>query len=241
MTMNFEQRPYSGTNFRPRPEVFIDNEMRTVIIATPWGQRSAARTTVERMREYLVLTTEDSEATSPYQRLSCLSTPANNLRVAALLANEALYRHDNQTEYHNGVELFAGTLTDNEYVWLQIGFPQVLLSRRGCGLQMLGAQMDLAADMSEGGELLPALPQHLLGLDSSLNLVINSFRYQQGDRLILLSHSQLPASLYQMESQQINLDSLAGALAKDRADSAFWLGILDFGDALKNESLVELT
>lgn len=226
MALRFEERSYSGNTFRPRPEIHLDPQSNLLIVATPWGSRSAARKVIDRMTDYLSLARDDKEATSPLQRLSCLSSQANNLRVAALLANEVLYRDDNQNEYKSGVELFAASLDENEVVWLQAGNPQILLGRGDRSLLPLGSQIDLAFDMSEGTELLPPLPSQLLGLDSSLNLTINSFRARAGDRIVLLSHSHLPRSVFDLKVQDMNLDGMSRTLASVHPDLAFWLGIL---------------
>jgi hypothetical protein len=229
MNLNFDERPYSGKTFRPRPEIHLDPQAKLLIVATPWGSRAAARKVIERMNEYLSLAREDNEATSPFERLSCLSTQANNLRIAALLANEALYREDNRTEYRSGVELFAAQMTDNEVDWIQAGNPQILLSRRGRSLIPMGSQLDLSADLSEGSEILPALPSHLLGLDPTLNLNVNGFRARSGDRLVLLSHSQLPEVVFSMKENDVNVENLSRQLARMNPDLAFWLGILSVG------------
>lgn len=237
MGFNFEERPYSGRSFRPRPEIHLDPQTSTLIVATPWGARSSARKVIESMTDYLSMAREDREVTSPFRRMSCLSNQANNLRIAALLANDALYRDDNLREYKSGVELFACVLNENELVWLQSGNPQILLARPGRGLLPIGSQVDLSFDLSERGDLLPPLPTQLLGLDSSLNLNINSFRARVEDRLILLSHSHLPEVLFKDFSGTPSLDSLSRELARSQPDLAFWLGILEITEISSKEGL----
>lgn len=231
MALKFEERPYSGRTFRPRPEIHLDPQGKLLIVATPWGSRSSARKVIDRMTDFLALVREDREATSPFQRLSCLSSPANNLRIATLLANETLYRDDNQNEYRSGVELFAALVQDGEMSWIQCGNPHILLSRLERPLVPMGSQIDLAFDMSVGSDLLPALPSQLVGLDSSLNLNINSFRVRQGDRLVLLSHSHLPDVLFGADARAASLDKLSRSLASAHPDHAFWLGILTVTEA----------
>jgi hypothetical protein len=226
MAFKFEERPYSGRTFRPRPEIHLDPIANLLIVATPWGSRAAARKVIERMVEYMTLALDDSEATSPFQRLSCLSHQANNLRIATLLANESLFREENKTEYKAGVELFACLLEDDEFAFLQAGNPQVLLARNGRAFLPLGSQIDLAFDLSEGETILPALPSQLLGLDSSFNFVVNSFRARASDRVVLLSHSHLPPLLFAPGSENDNLEQLTLKLASEHPDLAFWLGLL---------------
>ena len=229
MNLKFEERPYSGKTFRPRPEIHLDAQEKLIIVATPWGSRAAARKVIDRMTDYLSLAREDDEATSPFERLTCLSSQANNLRIAALLANEALYREDNRNEYSAGVELFAAHIGQFELDFIQAGNPQILLSRKGRKLIPVGSQIDLSYDLSGPDEILPALPSQLLGLDSNLNLNINGFRARAGDRIVLLSHSQVPDVVFSMNEYETNVDSLSRNLAKVHPDLAFWLGILSVG------------
>lgn len=231
MAFKFIERSYSGKMFRPRPEIHVDSEAKFILVVTPWGPRSSAKKVIDRMKEYLLFAREDREATSPFPRLSCLSTQANNLRIAALLANDSLYREENTDEFRSGTEIFAGVLEDNEFVWLQIGNPQILLSRSGRALLPLGSQIDHSFDMSNDSSLLPPLPSQLLGLDSSVNFNINSFRFHPGDRLLLLSHSQLPEQVFQNQASQLNLEHLSRTLAMSSPQLAFWLGLLEVSES----------
>lgn len=230
MNLKLTERPYSGTTFRPRPEIYVDVASGTFIVATPWGPRDAARKVIDRMNDYLALAREDAEATSPFQKLSCLSDQANALRIATLLANEALYREENRNEYRAGVELFAGLIEDDEFVWVQSGNPHILLARPGRTLVPLGSQVDLSYDMSEGNELLPALPSQMVGLDSSINLNINSFRARSGDKIVLVSHSHLPTSLFALKGTDVSVEHLSRHLSQTHPDHAFWLGVLELGE-----------
>jgi hypothetical protein len=227
MSWTLEERSYSGKTFRPRPEIHLDTQLNLLIVATPWGPRSSAQKAIERMTDYLVLTREDSEATSPFERLASLSPQANNLRIATLLANTAIYREDNRQEYRSGVEIFAAMLEGDELVFLQAGNPQLLLARQGTSLLPIGSIIDLSFDFSDGSHILPPLPSQMLGLDSSIHMNINSFRARSGDRLVLLAHSQPPESIYTMNSADANLDLMSRVLAQKQPDLAFWLGVLN--------------
>lgn len=226
MRLAFVDRPYAGSNSRPTPEVVLDTSVNTLIVAVPWGSREASRKVIDRMLEYLSFASQDREATSPLPRMSCLSNAANNLRTAAMLANDMLYREDNSGEYRAGVELFAATLFQNELSWVQVGGPHILLGRGSQPLLPLGSSVDLALDLNLDKERLPALPAQLLGLDSHVNLTINSFRARPGDNLVLLSHSRTPEMLFSWKSDALIPDQIVKSLSKDDAHSAFWLGLL---------------
>ena len=231
MILAFNERPFSGSTYRPRPEIYLDSDGKTLIVATPWGPRDAARKVIDRVTDYLALSREDNEATSPFEKVSSLSIHANRLRIATLLANEMIYREENKTEYRSGVEIFAGVLEEDEFVWLQLGNPQILLSREGKKPLPLGSQIDLSFDFSEGTNLLPGLPSQMLGLDSSVNLTLNSFRARPGDRVALVSHSHLPEGVFGLDGSQVDVDSLSRLIANSSPHHAFWVGVLQIGQA----------
>lgn len=228
MAIRLNERPYAGKTFRPQPEIHIDNDSGLVIVATPWGSRSSARKVIERMTDYLALARSDSEATSPFEKLSCLSPLANQLRIATMLANDLIYREENSAEYRSGVELFAAMMDDNEMVYVQTGQPQVLISRHGHPLIPISCNTDLAFDMTTSGnrKQLPPLPAHLLGLDTTIAVNMNSVRTQDGDRFVLLSYSFLPETIFSLRESQISLEAMSRLLAKSNPDQAFWLGVL---------------
>jgi hypothetical protein len=146
-----------------------------------------------------------------------------------MLANDMLYREDNRDEYRAGVEIFAATLYQNELCWIQVGGPNLLLGRGTQPLLPLGTSVDLALDMKnwKSQTELPALPAQLLGLDSNVNLTINSFRARAGDKLVLLSHSQTPELAYTWKSNDVELEKNGARIfARERTNCVlawvFW-------------------
>ena len=59
---------------------------------------------------------------------------------------------------------------------------------------------------------------------------INSFRARPGDKLVLISHSHLPTSLFSLKEGDITVESMSRHLAQTYPDHAFWLGVLELGD-----------
>ena len=220
---HLEDRNFGGRIFRPRPEIYISEAKDLVVIATPWGPREAAKRTIDRMLDYIALARDDRETTSPFERLSCLSPMGNNLRIATFLANELIYRDDNRDEFHSGVEVLALASAGNEVVWMQVGGPQIYISRQGRPLVALGSQPDLSFDMS-GDQILPPLPSQMLGLDSTVNVTLNSFRARQGDQLVLLSHSRPTSEIYRAQGPHINLNEFTRLLSSQDSTCPFWLG-----------------
>ena len=76
--MPIQERSYGGKLFRPTPETHIEEDGSFGVIATPWGSRGAAKRTIEILTDYILSARHDMEATSPFQKLTCLSALANN-------------------------------------------------------------------------------------------------------------------------------------------------------------------
>lgn len=222
----FSERSFVGNKFSlPKPEIYFESQENLLVVATPWGPRSSARKAIQTIVDYYLSSKSDDEATSPFKRLTNLSSPANNLRIAVLLANESLYREDNKDEYRSGIELFAAARNQNELVWIQVGHPNVLLNRRHRSLLLpFSMQLDLSDELGTGEVPLPPVPVQLLGVDANPNIFINSFRPQEEDSLVLVSRSWLPEELLSVPHEKRDLEQLSHTLASGD-DHPFWLGI----------------
>lgn len=236
--MNFDHRSYNGDHYQlPKPEVFFDAKEKFLIVATPWGPRAPVRNAISMIAEYYLSSKGDHEITSPFERLTNLSTIANNLRVAALLANEAIYDQVNKHEYHLGLEIFIASYNQSELVWLQVGRPHVCLSRPGLALLPFSMSLDLAAELSSPTAPLPPLPSQVFGLDSNPNMFINSFRPQANDKLVLLSRHWLPDNIISLPHHERDVESISKILCAE-SEVPFWIGVWDLTAAPDQEAQV---
>ncbi len=226
--MAFDQRSYSGKLFRPTPEVHLEEDGSFGVVATPWGNRGAAKKVIEILTDYILSARQDMEATSPFQKLTCLSPLANSLRTGLMLANDSVYREDNKQEYQAGVEVLVFAHSQGELAYAQVGHPHLFLARPKLPWIPLSVQIDLATELSQPPEMLPPLPQNLIGLHTTTNMNLSSFRTQPGDRLVFLSHSVVSHPLYAVPFEQTNLDAISEKLSRAHPDLPFWLGVLNF-------------
>jgi hypothetical protein len=222
--MSFEQRSFIGNSCnRPKPSVHYEDRQNLLIIVTPWGPQAPCQKIVNTITEYYDTASGDLDVTSPFERLAYLSPTANTLRIATLLANDTIYNQENRNEYKFAAELFVGAVSDKEIAWLQVGQPHVLLSRKGMPLMPLAFDMDLSFDLTTSGEILPPLPDNLLGVDRRPNIAVQSFRRKSGDRIALVGRTWLPQELFTLNYQSHSLETLSSALALD-SDFPYWLG-----------------
>jgi hypothetical protein len=226
--MPFEEKSYSSHLFRPRPEVHLEKDESLLIIATPWGPRSAARKAIQIIQDYYLSSRQDREATSPFAKLTCLSPMANDIRIAVKLANDAIFHEDNKREFVSAVEIFALARNKSEAVWIQIGHPFVLLDRPQRPLTPLGSMQDLSVEFSVSAHTLPPLPNKMIGLDNSSDFSVESFRPQYQDRILLFSRSGLAPQIMQLPPAERNLARISEVLAQEDVDLPFWTGLLSF-------------
>lgn len=225
--MAFNERSYSGKIFRPSPEYYMAEDGSFGVIATPWGNQASGKRAIDILRDFVLSARHDGEATSPFQKLTCLTPLANNLRVGIMLTNDLLYREENSAEYVAGVEIFVFAQAQGELAYAQVGSPQFLVARPELPWIPVSVQIDMATELSQPPEILPPLPQNLIGLHSTSNMNVASFKTQPNDRLIFLSHSVVSHPLFKLTYDQSNIESISSTLANQYPDLPFWVGVLD--------------
>jgi hypothetical protein len=225
----FDERSYAGNLFRPRPEVYLEEDGSFGVVATPWGPRNGAKRVIEILKDYVLSARQDMEATSPFQKLTCLSPLANSLRVALMLANDSVYREENKSEYISGVEVLMFSHQAGELAFAQVGHPNLYLARPTYPWIPLSIQVDLATELSAPKEMLAPLPQNLIGFHTTTNLNISSFKTQPGDRLIMLSHSHAAATVFSTPFEKSNLDAISASISAQHPHLPFWLGVYSLG------------
>jgi hypothetical protein len=222
--VSIQERSYSGKVMRPTPEIHVEQDGSFGAIVTPWGARSSVKKVIDTLSDFIMSAKNDMESTSPFQVLTCLSPMANTLRSSIMLANDVVYREENKNEYQTGVELFVFSRNATEFSFVQIGHPHLILVRKGNPLTLLSPKIDMALEFSSMNRPLAPLPHELLGLHSTSNFSVISFRPQPGDELILVSRTRIPTSLLLAASEEQNLDGLSRILASDDPNEPFWLG-----------------
>lgn len=225
--MKFIERSYSGQLFRPTPEVEVEEGGSFGVISTPWGARPSASKVNEIIRDHVLSASQDDEATSPFQKLSCISPLANTLRVATMLANDTVYREDNRAEYMTAMEFVVFSHIHGEFAYAQVGQPNLYLAREGLPWLPIAVQLDLSTEMSTQSGMCPPLPGNLIGIHTTTNMVVSSFRTKPKDKIIFLSHSLPSQAVFTLPYQTTQLDEITRKLSADFPNIPFWLGVLE--------------
>lgn len=224
--MKLQERSYSSKLFRPKPVIHAEADGSLLIVATSWGEPEHANKAVEEVVKYVHAARGDVEVTSPFEFMTVLSDQANYLRIGTLIANDMLYRSENKAEYVSGVELLVLSQQGPQLAWAQVGAPHLLLQRKSRPVSPLAVCYDHSFEIGLRGEAVAPLPSHMAGLDPSCNIVSGDLQVQEGDRLVLLASSQLPAALWASSSGS-DLQAITKSMIEVDADQPFWLGLVD--------------
>lgn len=212
--------------FRPKPHVHVEADGSLMVIVTSWGLPEHAVTVADEVVKYVTAARGDVEVTSPFEFMTCYSDMANHLRIALLIANESLYRSQNRSEYVSGVEILVVSREGEQLTWAQVGGPHFLLHRKERPLAPLSVCFDHSFEIGLLGGTAAPLPSRLLGVENSCQIVCGDLHIQSEDRLVLLSSSHLPVSLW-TEADAPELPGLTKKMIAENSDRPFWLGIVD--------------
>jgi hypothetical protein len=229
---SFVHRNYSSKYYRPQPIIKSELNSSILLISTPWGNPKAAEKSIEFISEFYLSAVSDTEATSPFEIIFTLSYEANMLRTAILLANERIYREENEDEYVSACELIAIARVGNELHIVQVGQPGVYLARNSFCLQPIGGQLDLSLSVSNKNSMLSPLPSKLMGLEKNIDISVCTMIPQNKDKLVLISRTFLPNYFFQSQSlvkpnSNLDLDQIVRNVIQEDKESPFWVGILE--------------
>ena len=225
--MKFTHRSYSGKLFLPKPIIDDSSDPNLLLISFPWGRTRGAEVGIATFLDYFNLANSDQEVTSPFERLSCISHGANVIRTGTLLANETIYREENKNEYTAGLEFVGVYQRGKEISWVQVGNPQLFLLRSGTDLVQVTGSLNATIDFSKG-ELLPPLPNQMLGLDRSCNMIVNQFVVRSNDILLFIHSSIIPKELFTLKHSKEPIPEVTKILSKRNPNQPFWIGALSF-------------
>lgn len=222
--MQLDERSYGGKLFRPRPEVFVSDDKSLMIIATPWGPAQAAKDFIETVSNQLRDTESDPDQTVVFLKVDSLDLKENRLRMAILSAHEDIRDKYNNEEATAGLEVLCLIKNDKKISWFQIGAPFTSLIRTN-KLLPIHHPLDLSFDCSTAVTL-PPLPKDLIGLQNQIHLEMGSFRWQQQDKMLLISRSYVPHELFKVAPHELSLDNITKTLSEENQEHPFWVGIL---------------
>ena len=227
--MKLEHRCFSGKNFRPKPEILINEDLQIFAIVTPWGPAFQTKKVLEFLVQNYESFCVDEEKTNIYSNLHSLSDEENALRSLFLACNEWIFNEQNRSkEYNFGYEIVCGNFKNGKLIFIQAGHPFIYLDRPEIPLQSLGHVLDFSGLFSVKNKRLPPLPSILVGIHPDTHFSVFSFPVTKGDRLIFISRDFVPGSILETPRENRKVNSLLSVLTEENDESPLWLGILSF-------------
>lgn len=214
--MKIVERSYSAKVFQPKPHVHVSDDSQVVIITTSWSQPEHGQKVTEEISKYLEAARSDVEVTSPFEYLPILSKPANDLRIALLIANEVLHRTENRQEYSAAVEVAILMEHGQSISYARVGGPQILAHSAHYGLQPVSVEGRLNSE---------PLPTNLLGLESGCLIQAGTRLVGEGDQIVLLSTPLVAGSLF-YPAPSLSLQDATQRIVQDFPHQPFWLGMI---------------
>lgn len=163
--MNYETQSQNGALKLPQTTVFTEMSSDLLIFIRSWCGDDLQQKVLNEITRYLSATDADLEVTSPFEYVENLSSIANKVRVALLMANEALYA-ENKEQYKYGYEVAICFKKSNEVCIASVGRFSFNYKKKGKVLQLYESA-GFADDLT-------LLPSQLLGIEKSLEIKINS-------------------------------------------------------------------
>jgi hypothetical protein len=221
-----ERSFYSDKGLRPRPFIHFNETEDIIIVITNWAQKIDPKKVIAVVENYLLSSKVDDEVTSPFISLPQLGKSANHLRTSLLLLNDMIYKDYNKQELNCGLEIFVGLRNRGEFVFGHVGQPNILISRGDKNILPLYQNLDLSLDLSQDHKLAP-VPSKLIGINAQIDIEIQSFKPQDGDKLVLLSCSWIPQELLVLKPNKRSFENFSKILSEDSEQSS-WLGLIEF-------------
>jgi hypothetical protein len=188
------------------------------MVVTSWGEKDETEYIINLFQDQLKVD-ESAEVTTLASRIDTISPRANQLRMAAILANEYLFREANRGEYICAAEFLAVVYDKGVLSWVQVGSPHLILLASG-QIQPLAYQLDYSWQYGQDSPLF----SQALGLNASCLLSCGSLHVNSEMDLFLISRHSIPPALF--AEKRLDFQSLIGLLVKDSANAPFWVGHL---------------
>lgn len=220
--MTLDAFGYRGNFVFTPPQTYSDSNEQLTVIATPYGDPEILSEAMEKMLSEFEAQVTDPDTTSPFAKLTCLTPPENTIYTSVQFLNDFIYSNHNKNKINFGCDIFCAYKYKNQVIFTQIGWPLVVLNQGNKNTPISSDYSQTPSDLDQG----VYVPNHLVGLESSVNVKIQSFELLGDDTLLLLKSNETPDSLLTVYPSP--LEKIAESFAATNPNQGFWLGSLKF-------------
>lgn len=216
--MKLESFGFRGDFVQTSPIVFQSSDQNLTLVASPYGNRDDLNNALDDFLAEFERISSDLDVTSPHPRLSCFNDHENLLYISLLHLNDYIYSTYNKDLINLGCDLFCCYKNESSLHFTQVGWPLVLMHQNNKTLPLCADYSFLPKDPT----LSPYIPSSFFGIESSINLRVQTAVVDDSTELILLKSNQQPQKF--IDLYPTNLKNIASIYAEQFPNQGFWLG-----------------
>lgn len=220
--MKLESFGYRGNFVFSSPLKAQNAENSLLAIATPYGDSEVVSLALEKMISEFETRVTDPDSTSPYSKLTCLTPTENQIYTCIQFLNDHLYSNYNKSQLDVGCDILILYKKDHTLYFSQIGWPLVILNHKKNNLPISSEYSILPSNIKNSA----FLPNHLIGLESSINAKVQSFNIDEESHILITKSNSNPHHL--LKSYPSKLEDIAKAFVSQDKNQGFWLGEVSF-------------
>jgi len=175
--MKYSMHLHQGQLKNPPTQAFKLLDDQLVIFLRGWGSQDYNQKFVDEITHFLSTAQADIEVTSPFDYLESLSSLANKVRIALLLAHDYFYKSENKTFFSIGFETTILMRQKKELAWGTVGRFSIHQVDSQQGLHVL-------SDVCTDRDKYILLPIELLGVEKDVEIRCGSFHVEQKNFIV---------------------------------------------------------
>jgi hypothetical protein len=209
--VNIETRTQQSIATLPTTQIYhlLDNQL--TVFLRPWGSQDYNQKIIDEISHYLSSAQADIDITSPFEFHENLTTLANKVRIALLLAHDYFYKTENSNELNVGFEATIFFHAKNELAWASVG--RFGLKKMHIG--HINTLFEIGGDLDS--EIL--LPVQLIGAEKEIEVHSGSLVFDKNIQLLLYSTFRGDLEILSLGLDKFQIDSRI-------ADSTYWYSLI---------------
>ena len=105
----------------PQTQIYTLLDQQLFIFLRSWNGIDSNQKVIDEIDHFLSAANADLEVTTPFEFFGNASSLANKVRIAVLLANDAIYKAENKDKYLHGYEIAIVFKNHQEIAWSTVG------------------------------------------------------------------------------------------------------------------------
>ncbi len=219
--MNFNEIGYRGHFSVSKAYTHLDPELDLFVYVESYNSPELAEEFCHQFLEDFKVTADDTEATSPFERLPHFDDHQNAIIKSCKLVHENYYHEYNEDSFREAFELSLIYKPQNKFYFFSVGGPDLSLISKSLTPRLIHTSHHFYPQTQNS----PGLSPQLLGVEKKFNFNCTEIPLSLDlQDLLLINSNSIPQSFYQ--SQTTDLKQIAELFHRDKPGNGLWLGQL---------------